>query len=92
MNIQPTLDIHSVTDLKRNTRALLDQVHATGRPVFLTVNGKADAVLMDAATYERQQSAANLAKLLAQGEADVRAGAVRPIKQALRDLRRDCHP
>jgi plasmid stabilization system protein ParE len=30
-------DIRSVTDLKRHTREILDHVHATGRPVVLTV-------------------------------------------------------
>jgi hypothetical protein len=30
-------DIRSVTDLKRHTREILDHVHASGRPVVLTV-------------------------------------------------------
>ena len=46
MPILPTDDIRSVTDLKRKTREILDQVRQTGRPVVLTVNGRADAVLM----------------------------------------------
>ena len=52
MAIRPTDDIRSVTDLKRKTREILDQIHKTGRPVILTVNGKADAVLMDAVTSD----------------------------------------
>ena len=36
--ISPSEDIRSVTDLKRNTREILDHLHATGRPVILTVN------------------------------------------------------
>jgi prevent-host-death family protein len=47
-----TEDIRSVTDLKRHTREILDHVHATGRPVVLTVNGRADAVILDAAVYQ----------------------------------------
>ena len=58
-------DIRSVTELKRKTREILDQVRKTGRPVVLTVNGKADAVLVDAKTYEKHLSASNMAKLLA---------------------------
>ena len=46
-------DIRSVTELKRKTREILDQVRRTGRPVILTVNGKADAVLIDAKTFEK---------------------------------------
>lgn len=48
MGIKFSEDIRSVTDLKRNTRSLLDQIHKTGRPVVPTVNGRADAVLMSA--------------------------------------------
>jgi prevent-host-death family protein len=47
MAMKLTDDIRSVTELKRKTREILDQVRQTGRPVVLTVNGKADAVLMD---------------------------------------------
>ena len=38
--ISPSEDIRSVTDLKRNTRDILDHLHATGRPVILTVMAK----------------------------------------------------
>ena len=46
-------DIRSITELKRNTRAILDQVHETKRPIVLTVNGRADVVIMDPETYQR---------------------------------------
>lgn len=81
-------DIRSVTDLKRNTREILAQVRQTGRPVILTVNGKADAVLMDAKTYEQHLSASNLAKLIAPAEDDVRSGRTRPIRTFLREFKR----
>jgi prevent-host-death family protein len=50
-------DVRSVTELKRKTREILDQVRQTGRPVVLTVNGRADAVLMDAKTFDKYLSA-----------------------------------
>lgn len=81
-------DIRSVTDLKRKTRDILHQVRRTGRPVVVTVNGKADAVIMDARTYERHLSAANLARLLAVGEADAAAGRVRSMRRFLTEFRR----
>ena len=79
-------DIKSVTVLKTQAREVLQQLHQTGRPVIITVNGKPDAVLIGAAEYERMQQALNLAALLAQGEADVRAGRTRPAQDFLRDL------
>lgn len=83
-----TDDIRSVTELKRKTREILNQARQTGRPVVLTVNGRADAVLMDAKTFEKHLSASNVAKLLAPAEDDVRAGRTRPIRSFLRDFKR----
>jgi prevent-host-death family protein len=65
MSIPLTDDVHAVTELKRRTRNILQQVRRTGRPVVVTVNGKADAVIMNARTYEQHLRAANMARLLA---------------------------
>lgn len=80
-------DIRSVTELKRHTREILEQVHQTGRPVVLTVNGKAGAVLMDVKTYEKHLKASNLAKLLAEAEQDIAAKRTRPIRAFLREFK-----
>lgn len=88
MAMQPTDDIRSVTDLKRKTREILDQIHKTGRPVILTVNGRADAVLMDARSYELHVRAANMARFLAVAEDDVAARRVRPMRTFLKAFRR----
>ena len=60
MTISITEDIRSITELKRNTNAVLDQIHKTKRPVILTVNGKAEAVIVDAKEYEKITNAFNL--------------------------------
>ncbi len=60
-HISPSEDIRSVTDLKRKTRDILDHLHVTGRPVILTVNGRADSVLLDVRVYEKYLQAGNLA-------------------------------
>jgi len=83
-----TEDIRSVTDLKRHTREIIDQVHATGRPVVLTVNGRADAVLLDAAVYQKHLQAANLARLLAPAEAEAAEGRARPVVDFLKEFKR----
>ena len=51
MNIER--DIHSLTDFKRHTPEFLKQLKATGEPVVLTVNGKAEVVVQDAASYQK---------------------------------------
>ncbi|MCK9418190.1 MAG: type II toxin-antitoxin system Phd/YefM family antitoxin [Nitrospirae bacterium] len=80
-------DIRSVTELKRNTRDILDHLHATGRPVILTVNGKADSVLLDVHVYEKNLHAGNLAKLLAPAERDAESGRTRPARDFLKEFK-----
>ena len=80
-------DIRSVTDLKRNTRNILDHLHATGRPVILTVNGKADSVLLDVHVYEKHLHAGNFAKLLAPAERDAASGRTRPARHFLKEFK-----
>jgi prevent-host-death family protein len=46
-------DIHPLTDFKRNTPEFLRQLKATGQPVVLTINGKAELVVQDAASYQK---------------------------------------
>ena len=48
-----TEDIQPLTDFKRNTAEFLRQLKKTGNPVVLTINGKAELVVQDAASYQR---------------------------------------
>ena len=86
--ISPSEDIRSVTDLKRSTREILDHLHATGRPVILTVNGRADSVLLDVRVYEKHLQAANLGKLIAEAEQDVEKGRTSPARDFLKEFKR----
>ncbi len=45
-------DIHPLTDFKRKTAQFVRQLKRTGQPVVLTVNGKAELVVHDAASYQ----------------------------------------
>ena len=87
--ISPSEDIRSVTDLKRNTRDILDQLHATRRPVILTVNGRADSVLLDVHAYEALLRAGNLAELLTPAERDIEHGKTRPMREFMQAFKRD---
>ena len=46
--IDVTQDIHSLTTFKRNSSGLMKHMKKTGRPLVLTVKGKAEAVVLDA--------------------------------------------
>ena len=87
MSMSFSEDIRSVTDLKRKTREILKQIHRTGRPVVLTVNGKADAVLIDVKTYEKHLKAANLLRLLVRAEEDVAAKRTRSMRSFLKEFK-----
>lgn len=89
MGISITDDIRSITELKRNTNQILKQVHSTGRPIVLTVNGKAQAVLVDAKEYERITECLSMLKLLLAAEEDIKRGLVRDTDVFFREFRRD---
>lgn len=74
MSLRITEDIRSITELKRNTNSVLNQIHKTKRPVILTVNGKAEAVIVDAKEYEKITNAFNLLKLIIPAEEDLKEG------------------
>jgi len=87
MSIHITEDIRSVTDLKRKTREILDWIHQTGRPLVLTVNGKADAVILDAKTFEKHLRASNMSRLLIPAEEDITSKRTRPMRSFLREFK-----
>ena len=88
MPLSLTDDVKTVSEVKKNLRAVLEQLRNTGRPVVVTVNGKPDAVLIDVETYERKLKSLNLVGLLAEGEEDIRRGRTRPASAFLKDLKR----
>lgn len=51
-------DTYSLTDFKQNAQQHLERLRQTGRPEVLTVNGKAEAVVMTPEAYDRLMDAA----------------------------------
>ncbi|MGL6344046.1 MAG: type II toxin-antitoxin system Phd/YefM family antitoxin [Waterburya sp.] len=46
-------DIQSLSTFKRNTNEIIKQMKATGSPLVLTVNGKAELVVQEAEAYQK---------------------------------------
>ena len=46
-------EINSLSNFKRNTSEFVEQLKKSGRPVVLTINGKAELVVQDAESYQR---------------------------------------
>ncbi len=46
-------DIHSLTDFKRRTSDLAEPLQQTERPILLTVNGRPEVIVQEAAAYQK---------------------------------------
>lgn len=45
-------EINSLSNFKRNTNEFVEQLKKSGKPVVLTINGKAELVVQDAESYQ----------------------------------------
>ena len=82
-------DIHSLTEFKKNTPEFLKQLKDTGEPVVLTINGKAELVVQDAASYQKLVDLAEEARVvegIRQGLEDLRESKVRPVREFFDDF------
>ena len=80
-------DIKPVTSLKTGAARLLRAVNETRRPVVITQSGEPKGVLLDFQTYEELKEATLLLKLIAQGEADIRARRTLPQDEVFAEVR-----
>jgi len=87
--IDVTKDIHSLTTFKRNSSGLMKQMKKTGRPLVLTIKGKAEVVLLDAATYQQIADYLDAVAGIREGLDQVKKGLGRPADQVFDDLERD---
>jgi len=60
-------DIQSMTTFKRNSAGLMKRMRKTGRPLILTVKGKAEVVVMDAAAWQKTTDSAESLKSIRRG-------------------------
>lgn len=77
-----TSDIQSLTTFRRSSGDFMKQLKKTKRPVVLTVNGKAAAVVQDAEAYQRLldiAARADATEGIRQGLEDAVSGRTRPV-------------
>lgn len=82
-------DIQPLTTFRRRSSDFLKQIKRTKRPVILTVNGKAAAVIQDPEAYQRLLDIAaqvDAREGIRQGLEDVRKGRTRSVKQFFREF------
>ena len=88
MSLSISEDIKTVSELKKKTNEIFKQLHNTGRPIVVTVNGKPDAILMDVDVFEKKMKALNLGLLLAQAEKDVKDGRTKDARIFLKEIKK----
>lgn len=84
--IDVTQDIHSLTTFKRNSSGLMKHMKKTGRPLVLTINGKAEAVLLDTATYQEVADHLDAVASVRRGLAQAKKGEGRPADDVMAEL------
>jgi prevent-host-death family protein len=86
-----TKDIQSLTTFRRKSGQFLKQIKKTKRPIVLTVNGKAEAIVQDAEEYQRLldiAARADVYEALRQSDDDIAHGRMQPASEVFDELRR----
>ena len=84
-------DIRSLSDFKRNTGEFVEQMRGSGHPVVLTINGKAELVVQDAASYQKLLDHVDELEALGgikRGLADVEGGKVTSLRKFESEFRK----
>jgi prevent-host-death family protein len=85
-----TKDIQPMTKFRNHSAEIMQHLKDTKRPVVLTVNGKAAAVVQDPDSYQHLldlAAEASAAEGIRQGLEDMRNGRTRPAREAFDELR-----
>jgi prevent-host-death family protein len=79
--------IKPISYLKANAADVLQELEEQRKPLIITQNGEAKAVLQDVASYEETQETLALLKILALGSQQVERGEVTPVGEVAKRLR-----
>ncbi len=88
--IDLTKDIQSLTTFRRKSGEFLKAMKKTRRPVVLTVNGKAEAVVQTAESYQRLldiAARADVYEAIRQGVDDIVHARTRQARKVFNELR-----
>ena len=79
-----TTDIQSLTTFRRSSSDIIKHLRKSKRPMVLTVNGEAAAVVQDAEAYQRlldMAARADAEEGIRQGLEDSKRGRMRPARE-----------
>jgi prevent-host-death family protein len=75
--------VKPISYLKANAAEVMVQLAEQRRPLVITQNGEAKAVIQDVASYEETQETLALLKILALGNQEIEAGKVKPLAEVV---------
>ena len=79
--------IRPISYLKANAAEVLQVLEEQRKPLIITQNGAAKAVIQDVVSYEETQETLALLKILALGSQQVERGEITSVGEAARRLR-----
>jgi len=79
--------IKPISYLKAHAADVLQELKEQRKPLIITQNGEAKAVLQDVASYEETQETLALLKILALGNQQFEKGEVTPVREVVKRLR-----
>ena len=79
-------DIKPITYLKSRAADVLKQINETHRPMIITQNGEAKAVIQDPQSYENMKNTISMLKLLSFAEEDIRKDNVLDEKEVFAEV------
>jgi len=85
-------DILSLTDFKRRTADFIEQIRQTKHPLVLTINGKAELVVQDAAAYQELmelKERMEVIEALRKSLDSVHNGRTQPLEEVFEELRQE---
>ncbi len=80
--------IRPSADLRNHYNEISKTCKDQKQPVYITVNGRGDTVLMALAQYEQMKAELELLRMLAESDEDVARGRVAPIADTFDGIRR----
>ena len=76
-----------ISEVKANASKLIGEIAQHRRPVIITLNGRAKAIVQDLETYEQTQESLAMLKIVAQGREAVRKDRFKPVQRAFDEVR-----
>ena len=89
MAVNLATDIKPISYIKTNAANMMKYVNDRRRPIVITQNGEAKAVLVDVQTYQETQDAFALLNLIKIAEKDIQNGKFESSEKVFSDLRKE---